>query len=335
MQIRDLLKRFKFGILAITTLVVVENLAWIVEPSIFGSVIDAFINTATEGGLLNWHERLIPLVIWISVYALNSSAGVLRRIIDQRIFWKMYVQIAADVSRISKLQGHNTSKIAARAQLSKEYITFLQYRLPEIIEQLLTIAGAVIALYLFDWRISLVCFAIVLPLLLVNRIYSRNVFFYQKELHDRFESIYDVFETKDIDFIRSYFQSTAKAHQKIANWGALNFGLMRFVLLAVFLVVLYISIDLDNFTTGDIYAIVAYLWTFVSSSEYLPDLLESWTSIREVSMRMKVSDEEMKAFMHTHSADATIPSSLTEVSNSDERLYHSSRAEGTGARQIS
>jgi ABC-type multidrug transport system fused ATPase/permease subunit len=207
----------------------------------------------------------------------------------------MYVQIAADVSYLSKLQGHNTSKIAARAQLSKEYIDFLQHRLPEIIEQCLTIAGAVVALYLFDWRISLTCFAIVVPLTLVNRIYNKHVIRYQKELHDRFESLYDVFETKDIEFIRSYFQSTAKAHQKIANWGAVNFSTMRLVLLGVFLMVLHISIDLNEFTTGDIYAIVAYLWTFVSSSEYLPDLLESWTSIKEVSMRMKVSDEEMQA----------------------------------------
>jgi ABC-type multidrug transport system fused ATPase/permease subunit len=137
----------------------------------------------------------------------------------------------------------------------------------------------------------------VVPLTLVNRIYNKHVIRYQKELHDRFESLYDVFETKDIEFIRSYFQSTAKAHQKIANWGAVNFSAMRLVLLGVFLMVLHISIDLNEFTTGDIYAIVAYLWTFVGSSEYLPDLLESWTSIKEVSMRMKVSDEEVQALV--------------------------------------
>lgn len=297
MQIKDLVRRFKGGIFITTSLVVVENLAWIVEPSIFGGVIDAFINTV-NGEAPHANERLMALAIWIGVYTLNSGTGAVRRIIDQRIFWKMYVQIAADVSHLSKLQGHNTSKIAARAQLSQEYITFLQHRLPEIIEQLMTIVGAVIALYLFDWRISLACFAIVVPLTFVNRIYSKHVIRHQKDLHDRFESIYDVFETKDIEFIRSYFQNTAKAHQKIANWGAFNFGVMRLVLLVVFLVVLYISIDLNDFTTGDIYAIVAYLWTFVSSSEYLPDLLESWTSIKEVSTRMKVSDEEMQALMN-------------------------------------
>jgi hypothetical protein len=61
---------------------------------------------------------------------------------------------------------------------------------------------------------------------------------------------------------------------------------MRFILLFIFLAVLYISIDLDDFTTGSIYSIVAYIWTFVTSSEYLPELMESWTSLKDVSNRL-------------------------------------------------
>jgi hypothetical protein len=59
------------------------------------------------------------------------------------------------------------------------------------------------------------------------------------------------------------------------------------MLLGIFLVVLYISIDLDDFTTGSIYSIVAYIWTFITSSEYLPELMESWTSLKDISRRLK------------------------------------------------
>jgi hypothetical protein len=57
--------------------------------------------------------------------------------------------------------------------------------------------------------------------------------------------------------------------------------------MAIFLVVLYIAIDLDDFTTGKIYSIVAYLWTFVTSTEYLPDLLESYASLRDIQDRLR------------------------------------------------
>jgi hypothetical protein len=32
---------------------------------------------------------------------------------------------------------------------------------------------------------------------------------------------------------------------------------------------------------------VAYLWTFVTSSEYLPELLESWTAIQDLTRRLR------------------------------------------------
>lgn len=49
----------------------------------------------------------------------------------------------------------------------------------------------------------------------------------------------------------------------------------------------YIAIDPDDFTTGNIYSIVAYIWTFITSSEYLPELMESWTSLKDISRRIK------------------------------------------------
>jgi hypothetical protein len=51
--------------------------------------------------------------------------------------------------------------------------------------------------------------------------------------------------------------------------------------------VLWVSTALDDFTTGQLYSIVAYLWTFVTSSEYVPELLESWTGIRDLSQRLR------------------------------------------------
>ena len=66
---------------------------------------------------------------------------------------------------------------------------------------------------------------------------------------------------------------------------------MRVALLVIFIAVLYISIDLDDFSTGAIYSIVAYIWTFITTSEYIPELLESWTSLKDISRRLKEGGE--------------------------------------------
>ena len=286
MKLSELLSRFRRGIAVALGLVIVEQVAWIVEPAVFGKVIDALIERAT-GQAQNLNPTLLPLFLWIGVFALNSGTGVVRRVVDQKIYLSMFKQLAMDIAKTGRKKKYRVSKTAALAQLSEQYITFFQYRVPEILEQSIDIGGTVIALAAFDWRISLTCLTIVFPLLLINRIYNKNVSAIQKDIHDTYENTYDIFSSQKSNEIREYYSKSAALKQKIAGWGALNFGVMRVILLAIFLVVLYISIDLDDFTTGSIYSIVAYIWTFVTSSEYLPELMESWTSLKDVTRRLK------------------------------------------------
>jgi ABC-type multidrug transport system fused ATPase/permease subunit len=284
LRLIDILKQFRRGIFIALSLVVIENVAWIIEPTVFGNVLDALIDAASGDAKSSY---AIPLAIWIGVFAINSGVGAIRRSVDQRIFLNMFTEIATSVSRISKEQGFSISKTAARAQLSREFITFFEYRVPEILEQVIAIGGALIGLLFFDYRISLACLVVVVPLIVINRVYNKRVTTLQSTLHDSVEETYEVFSSEDPERVREYYTTLARSQQKIANMGALSFALIRFVLLGIFLAVLYIAIDLDQFSTGNIFAIVAYIWTFVTSSEYLPELMESWTSLQDISRRLQ------------------------------------------------
>jgi ABC-type multidrug transport system fused ATPase/permease subunit len=132
---------------------------------------------------------------------------------------------------------------------------------------------------------------VVLPLGVIGQFYNKRVLFLQKDLHDQYETIVDTFVTKKPENIRSIYKSMANVQSKIGKYNGFNFGFMRLTLLIVFLVVLYISIDLDNFTTGNIYAIVSYLWTFITSAEYLPELMESRASLKDISQRINIEDD--------------------------------------------
>jgi ABC-type multidrug transport system fused ATPase/permease subunit len=284
MNLIELVRQHKRGIFVALTLVVIENLAWIVERTLFGNVIDAMIDTATGEPKAS---AITPLLLWIGAFVTNSGVGALRRSVDQMIYLRMFTEIATNVSRSAVKHRMSVSKTAARAQLSREYITFFQYRVPEIGEQIISIGGALIGLAIFDLRIAGACSVVIVPLVLINTWYARRVTALQTSLHDNYEETYEVFSTKSPDKVHAYFETQNQSQQHIANYGAISFGLMRFVLLLIFIVVLYIAIDLDNFSTGNIYSIVAYLWTFITSSEYIPELLESWTSLKDISRRLK------------------------------------------------
>jgi ABC-type multidrug transport system fused ATPase/permease subunit len=287
MVIFSLFSRFKKGIILALVLVLIENVAWILEPTLFGNLIDV-LNDYRVGNITN--VDLFALSAWVGIFLLNSGVGSLRRSVDQRIYLPMFTYIATDVSKLGIAQNLSVSKTTGRAELTREFINFFQYRLPDLLEQSISIIGAITALFFFDYRIACACLIIVPPLFLMSRLYVNKVSQYQREVHDSREEAYEIFSQNDPEKVKAFYTAMAHPQIKISDWGAINFGTMRIFLLFIFLIVLYISLDLDEFTTGNIYSIVAYLWTFVTSSEYLPELLESSTAMRDISRRIRTEE---------------------------------------------
>ena len=289
MRIKEAVRSRRGRIGLVLTLVVIGKAAWIVEPTVFGNVIDAMIAAAKAAHPFD--VFFVPLLIWAGVFLVNTAAGTAQRSYEARVYNTLFGDIAAGIAEAGRRNGEATPRTAARAELAREFVTFFQRRVPDIIEEVFDLAGTVVALCFYDWRLGVTCLGVVVPLGFINTVYNRRVLDLEKELHDDREVVFDVFASGDAERVRSYYAGLTRTQRRIANWGALNFGAIRAFLLVVFIVVLYVSIDLDDFSTGDIYSVAAYLWTFVTSAEFLPDLLESRASIREISGRLRAEEE--------------------------------------------
>ena len=108
-----------------------------------------------------------------------------------------------------------------------------------------------------------------------------------KDLHDNREDLYKLFEDKKIEAISAYYHRQVMPQTRISKWNSLNFAITKLLMMVIFVVVLFICVDVDKFSTGKIYAIVSYLWTFILSTEYLPGLMESLTSLIELNDRLR------------------------------------------------
>jgi ABC-type multidrug transport system fused ATPase/permease subunit len=273
----------------ILVFIIIENVAWIIEPTVFGNVIDAFINKSYTRSLRFQSHHMQILILWVLLYTINSTSGTIRRKMEPKVFQSMYTQLATNIASTVKENKIDPSKGASRAQLSEQLINFFQYRVPEMIEQLIIFGGAIIALTFIDYRISVVCLIVGVPLIVINLIYNKRVSILETNLHDNYEQVYESFATKNPENVKKVFNQMGGLQRKIGNWSAINFGSLRFVLLIIFIFVLYIAIDLDDFTTGKIYSVVSYLWTFITTVEYLPDLMESFTSLKDIRSRINIS----------------------------------------------
>lgn len=284
MTIKQILSKYRFFIGLLLSFVLIENIAWIIEPTFFGKLLDALIEHFYD------HEKvsfLAPLFIWIGVYLINVIGGSLHRLYSGGTYARMYSDAATGVITDSESRGDPYSKMLVRTELVKEYITFFKDRLPEILWQLAASAGAIIALFFYDYRIGLVCLAVILPVGYINNISRRKVVGLQKSIHDNQEELYKLIENRNTSKISQFFNNMVFPKTRIARWNSFSFTIVKVLLVIIFIVVLFICVDVDNFSTGKIYSVVAYLWTFIGQTDYLPDLMESLGSIKDLNMRFQ------------------------------------------------
>jgi ABC-type multidrug transport system fused ATPase/permease subunit len=285
MTFKGIIIKYKYSIALILLFVLIENVSFIIEPTFFGNLLDALIDHFYD------HEKVdyfLPLFIWIIVYLINVVGGTLHRVFNGSIYSKMYANVATEIVLDSQSQGDPFSKMLVRAELVKEYITFFKERLPEVMWQLSATAGAIIALFFYDYRIAMVCLIVIIPIALINRLNRKKVTFLQKDIHDNQEELFNLIESRDTTKITQFYQNTISPKTRIARWNAFSYSSVKVVLVIVFIAVLFICVDVDKFTTGRIYSIVAYLWTFIASTDYLPELMESMASVKDLNARFSV-----------------------------------------------
>lgn len=290
MAIREVVSKYRNSIAVLLLFVLIENIAWIIEPTFFGKLLDALIDHFYDHEKVNY---FYPLFIWILVYMINVVGGSLHRLFNGGTYSKLYAEVATNVIDESKSRGDAYSKMLIRAELVKEYIVFLKERLPEMLWQLSASAGAIIALFFYDYRIGLVCLAVIGPVAYINNMNRKNVTYLEKDIHDNQEELYKLIENRDTSKIHQFYYNMVSPRISIARWNAFSYSTVKVFLIIIFIVVLFICVDLDNFSTGKIYSIVAYLWTFIGQTDYLPDLMESLGSIKDLNARFSRDERNL------------------------------------------
>ena len=287
MNARQILSKYRKSIGLILVFVLIENVAWIIEPTFFGKLLDVLIEHFYDHEKVNF---LFPLLIWIFIYFLNVLGGSLHRLFSGGIYARMYAEVATKVIQESQSRGDQYSKMLVRSELVKEYITFFRERLPEMLWQFSASVGAIIALFFYDYRIGLVCLAVILPVSYINNLSQKKVTLLQKDIHDNQEELYKLIENRETSKINQFLNNMVSPKTSIARWNSFSFTSVKTLLVVIFIVVLFICVDVDNFSTGKIYSIVAYLWTFIGQTDYLPELMESLGSIKDLNRRFELDD---------------------------------------------
>jgi len=276
LSLRWVFARYRWRILLTYILFNVENLLRLAQPLVLGWAIN---------GLLEAPRDFSGIWIFVGQHIAHLLIGSLRKMYDTRAFTTIYTDIATDIVSAQRQQGVEVSRVAARSVLSREYVDFFEMHVPMMIRALYSVVGALVLLGLYDWWLVPLCLGLLLPALLLNRLYARQTFRFSRGLHDHLEDEVQIIEDGQTESVREHYTHVAAWRVKLSDAEALNFAAMEFFILSMMAgaLVLYCN---PSIQAGDIFAVFRYIMMFLMGMDSLPKLVHQLSRLKDIGQRM-------------------------------------------------
>ncbi|QLS06264.1 hypothetical protein HV327_11955 [Citrobacter freundii] len=278
--LKSLARRHRKKLLATFLLVVAENLTYLLYPLMAGFAINAII----AGNAL--HAVFYAVVVFIM-----WAIGAARRSVDTRTFTRIYAELAVPVILAQRRDNQNTSTIAARVALSREFVDFFEKHLPALITSIASILGAAIMLLVIELWTGVACLVILGFFSLFLSSYTRKNEALFLRLNNRLE--------KEIAMVNSAAASPLGKHYRLLSrlriclsdreaLGYLSIGIVVVLLFGMTILIMTLGGGAD---AGHIYSVMTYMWMFAMSLDDAPQLLEKYSQLKDIGKRVNTGHE--------------------------------------------
>ena len=295
----EALRPFRWRISLTYGLTFIEDLLELSYPWATGVAIDGLLDQ-------NFTMAAPIIVAWI----LRSAIGCFRQMYDTRLYTDVYNTIVTETIMRQRGAGILATSVAARSAMSRDFVTFFEKEVPVVVTSVIGILGSVIILFYYDLVIGAVTATLFLPVILLNRGYMRRSRRYNEELNNQLEREVQVIEKVDEGAIRHHFNQVRCWRIRLSDAEAVNWTAIEVMSILVFIVVLVRATYLPNTETGDIFAILVYVWRLMENLDNVPQIVQQITRLQDIGKRIEagasieaVGAEIEKA--HEEDAEAT------------------------------
>jgi len=264
------------GKLAITfSLVVLENALFLAYPLFAGFAIDAIVRGDRYKALL---YAIVVLGFWV--------VGSTRRAVDTRTFTAIYADMAVPVILGQRKLEQSTSTAAARVVLAREFVDFFERLLPTIATAVISILGAAAMLLALEPWVGL---ATVIALILCATIapdFSRRSEKLHQRLNNRLEKEVDLVERVGRHGLNRHYRLLSRLRTALSDREAFAYLVIGVMAALLFAIAIWQLADSDGSTPGHIYAVMTYLWTFVTCLDEAPVVVDQMARLKDIGERV-------------------------------------------------
>ena len=157
---------------------------------------------------------------------------------DTRLYTRVYNHIVVDTVIRQRKAGIDTTGVAARSAMSRDFVTFFEKDVPMIVTSIIGIVGSAVILFAYDLIIGAITALLFVPVVLVNRLYGRRSLKLNEGLNDQLEEEVRVIDMAEPEGIRRHFEKLRVCRVKLSDAEAYNWTFIEVLSIAVFIVVL-------------------------------------------------------------------------------------------------
>jgi ABC-type multidrug transport system fused ATPase/permease subunit len=273
--LKAIAKAYPGKLLMTMTLVALENGLLLAYPLFAGFAVDSIL----RGDAANaFFYALIVLSFWI--------VGAARRALDTRTFTRIYADLAVSVVINQRKQNLTTSIVAARVVLAREFVDFFEKHVPIIATAVVSILGAAVMLLVIEPWVGISCLAaLMLCAALMPRFAARN-----EELHERvnnrLEREIGMVQRHGARGLTRHYVLISKLRIRLSDREAIAFLLIGSVAASLFVIAISQLAVSPGVKAGHVYAVMTYLWTFVSSLDDAPGTVDQLARLKDIGKRV-------------------------------------------------
>jgi ABC-type multidrug transport system fused ATPase/permease subunit len=270
------IRPFRWRIAFTYALTVIEDLLELAYPWATGLAIN---------GLLAQDYRMIApvMIAWL----LHTSIGCGRQMYDTRLYTLVYNTIVTDTVLRQRQSGIESTKVAARSAMSREFVTFFEKDMPVVLNTLVTIVGSAAILFYYDLVMGALAVALFIPVAIINRNYMKRSLMLNEGLNNQIEREVQIVDAAQEDAVVRHFAEVRSWRVKLSDADAINWTMIEGLSILVFLLVLLRVTYMPDVDVGTIFAIFVYVWRLMEKLDTMPQIVQQLMRLKDIRRRIE------------------------------------------------
>nr|WP_255457038.1 ABC transporter six-transmembrane domain-containing protein [Pantoea sp. Tr-811] len=260
------------------SLVTLENLLLLAYPLFAGYAVDSILKGHSNNALM---YSVVVLSFWV--------VGAIRRAVGTRTFTRIYAQLAVLIVLDQRAGEHSITVTTARIALAKGFVDFCEKHVPVIFTACISIIGSAGMLIYLQPLPGILCLLSLLILAFCLPSFNRRNQRTHQIINDQLRLETLLIDHCSVIKLKKHYNMLSRLRIALSDREASALSILGAIAATLSAVTIYELSTKSRIQAGHVYAVMTYLWTFVSSLDEAPSLVDQAAHLRNVGKRVRPS----------------------------------------------